>query len=445
MKANFLLVAALLAFPSALPAETPKVLLESARETAAKSNKHVLMVFSGASWQPASKDLEEKILQSEKFTKGIEKDLVQALVVIPRTREEAHQELLDLEKEYRFQGIPSVVLTDAQGRPYAYSATIKDQPGEYLMHIQELRKLGEDRDKMFAAAAAAKGMKRAELYVKALKTLPQENIHKFYAPELKMIAEADPKGKTEYVKEIETAVALAAESERFNLLLSEKKFDEVIKQSRDERAKLKGADAQRLMMYEIQAYFSQNKMDEANKVVEAMKLMDPNSDLGKKADQFTAQIKAAKDRQERMKEAAKNPKTKVPSKPIVSKPVAIVNDINELKKDAKAVEDELAKAVANEDKLKKEKEELAKKIAGMEGELTKLRESEKKSAETLKNAALEREKLARKSQAMKDVVANHEAMEKRKRDINELERKADDLQQQAEELRKKAKEIQTGK
>ncbi|MFT6862918.1 MAG: hypothetical protein ACJAVK_001479 [Akkermansiaceae bacterium] len=445
MKATTLLICALVALPVAIHGQTPKVLVQSAQENAAKAKKDVLMVFSASSWQNGSKSFEEKILQSEEFKKGIEKDLVQVLIPVPRTREDAHKELLELEKDYRFQTIPSVILTDSKGRPYAYSATTKEKPAEYLAHLKELRQLGLERDKMFEAGSKAEGLARAELYVKALKTLPQTSIEKFYAPELELITKADPEGKTGYVQEIQKAAALSAEKERFNTLLLEKKYDEIIKASQAERAELKGEDAQRLMMYEIQAYYSQNKLDEAGGVIEAMKKFAPDSDLGKRADQFLAQIKSSKARQERMKEAAKNPKVKVPSKPIVSKPVAIVNDINELKKDAKAIDDELAKAIANEEQLKTEKAELGKNIAAIEGELKKFRETEKKSAEVLKTAIADREKLARRSQAMKDVVENHEAMEMRKRDINELKKRATDLQKQAEELRKKAGDIKKGK
>ena len=46
---------------------------------------------------------------------------------------------------------------------------------------------------------------------------------------------------------------------------------------------------------------------------------------------------------------------------------------------------------------------------------------------------------------MKDVVENHEAMEKRKRDIAELEKKASGLKKQAEGLRKKSEAIKEGK
>ena len=83
MKAIPLLISALVALPVAIHAQTPKVLVESARENAAQANKDVLMIFSASGWQNGSKTFEEKVLQSEEFKKGIEKDLVQVLIPVP--------------------------------------------------------------------------------------------------------------------------------------------------------------------------------------------------------------------------------------------------------------------------------------------------------------------------------------------------------------------------
>ena len=97
-------------------------------------------------------------------------------------------------------------------------------------------------------------------------------------------------------------------------------------------------------------------------------------------------------------------------------------------------------------KLTKEYElSKVKEIAKLEEELIRAQEREKGLTETLKKAVEDRERLARKSEAMREVIANHEAMEKRKREVAELEKRAAELQKQAEDLRKKAAEIQKGK
>jgi hypothetical protein len=108
-----------------------------------------------------------------------------------------------------------------------------------------------DRDKAFAAALKEKGLKRAELYVKALKALPQNFIRDYYAPELTLIAEADKDGKTGYVAEIKKAEALKQEKARYNMMFRDKKYEEIVKASKKDGENLKGEDAQRIKMYEV--------------------------------------------------------------------------------------------------------------------------------------------------------------------------------------------------
>ena len=435
MKPIILLLSALIASPLALAADTPKQQFKNAQKTASKDKKDVLMVFSGSKWQDVSKNFEKTILNSEAFQKGIEKDFVQIVIDCPRERTEAHKELLELQQTYRFREMPSVVLTDGQGRPYAYTGARNNEPAAYLKSLGEFHKIRVERDRLFGEAAKTKGVERAKLLIKALETMPQEMVRDFYASELAAIAEADQKGKTTYVKEIQAAEALRQDQELFGMLLRNKQYDEVIKKAKEKGANLKGEDAQRIKLYEIQALAAKKQFDEATKGVEELKKMAPDSSYGKQTDRYLSSLKNAQAREAKMKQVVKKP-----AKPIVSKPVAIVNDIGALKKEAKEAEEAATKAIAHEEKLKKANPGVAEKITSLEAELKKLR----KSNEELKKASVEREKLTRRSKAMKEVLENHEAMAQRKRDISELEKRAAELQKQAEGLRKKAEAIKKG-
>lgn len=445
MKPITFIISALAAFPLALSADCPAHQMEAAKKKAAEQKKDLLIVISGTTWSAGSKKFSEEILGKEDIKKGIAKNFVMVDFDYPRQRKDAHEDLLEIQQKYRFREMPSLILADQGGRPYAYSGSRSAKPEEFLKQLDDLHKIGAERNRIFGEGAKAKGVERAKLYIKGLKsleTLPDGMIREFYSPELTLIAQADPKGKTSYVAEIEKAEALRKESERYNLYLRNREYDKVIKEARADGAKLKGEDAQRLKVYEIRGLAGKHEYDQAIKEVDVMKKMAPDSEYSKQAEQFVNYLKSTKTRHERMKEAAKNPK---PKKPIVSKPVAIVTDINQLKKEAKEAEVAASNALKKEEELKKAATASSKKIADLEANLKKLREEEKKAAEVLKKAVAEREKLTRKAKAMKEVVENHEAMEKRKRDIAELEKKAAALQKQAEELRKKAADIKKGK
>ena len=440
MKSIALLLTTLITSPLTLMAETPKQQLAAAQKIASAEKKDLLMIFSGVEWHRASQDFAASTLKTEAFKKGIAKDFVQVLFEVPRERAKAHKELLELQQTYRFRELPSMVLTDAGGRPYAYTGARDQDVTACLKSLSEFHKVRVERDRLFTAAVKAKGMKRAEFLVTALKSMPQDMVRDFYSAELATIASADPKGKTGYVKEIEEAEVQRKRRERFAMFFQNKQYDQVIMAARAEGAKLKGEQAQMLKVYEIQALASQNKFDEALKEVEVMKEMAPESVLGKRSSNYLAALNNAKARFENTQKAVKTPK-----KPVVSKPVAIVRDINVLKKEAKEVEEALAKAIANEKKLKKANVAAAQKMEAMRAELQKLNDIQARDNAALDTIAAEREKLARRAQAMKEVVEGHEAMERRKLDISDLEKKAVELQKQADALRKKAKAIKAKK
>jgi len=439
MKSIVLLFTTLITSSLTLLADTPKQQLIAAQTQASAEKKDLLMIFSGAKWHDSSKKFEASVLKADAFEKGIEKNFVKVLFEVPRGRAEAHKELLELQQTYRFRELPSVILADIGGRPYAYTGLRNQDVSAYVKSLSELHQVRVERDRLFEEATEVKGAKRAELLVTALKSMPQDMVRDFYSSELAAIAQADPKGKTGYIAEIEKAEAKRKQQERFAMFLRNKQYDKAIKAARDEGAKLKGEEAQQLKFYEIQALAAQQKYDEALKEVTAMKKMAPDSPFGKRSEDYLSSLKNSKARFDRM-QAAKPAK-----KPIVSKPVAIVTDVNVLKKEAKEAQEALEKAIANEKKLKKANVVAAQKMESLRAELTKLNEIQARDNAALDRVAADREKLARRAQAMQEVIENHEAMARRKLDISDLESKAAELQKKAGKLREKTKAINPAK
>ncbi len=440
MKALPLFLSALFLSSFSLLAVTPKEQVAAAQKTAATEKKDLLMIFAGLQWQKESQEFNETILQSEIFQNGSAQGFVPVIIDCPRGRAEAHTELLELQQAYRFREMPSVILTDAFARPYAYTGLRDQDPAAYVKHLSDFQKIRIERDRLFAEAREKNGLERAQLLVKGLKSMPQDIVRDFYASELASIAKADPDGETGYIAEIEKAEARRKEAARFAMLLRSRKYDEVIEQAKKEGENRQGEEAQKLKFYQIQALAGLKKFKEAAQLIEPMAKLAPESDYAKNAPRYLDSLKKSQERIEKMKQTVK-PSTQ----PMVSKPVAIVSDIELLKKEAKEIQEAVAKAVAQEQNLKKANDLAAQKITTMEAELDKLRNAQKRSAEALKKASVERDKLARRSKAMKEVIENHLAMAQRKRDIEDLEKKAADLQKQAEELRKKAQSIKKGK
>ncbi len=136
----------------------------------------------------------------------------------------------------------------------------------------------------------------------------------------------------------------------------------------------------------------------------------------------------------------------------VSKPVSIVTDLNVLRKDLAKMEQEYGelqeevgyrRLVAKGFRkrlayVRKQKEKNG--GAELDSVLSELEELRTGSDEDLVIRVGEMRKMKLKVETMRDLVANHEAMEKRKK-IVELEKKTEELSKKAAELRsKKVKE-----
>ncbi|MEJ6580765.1 MAG: thioredoxin family protein [Akkermansiaceae bacterium] len=441
MKTISLIASVLVALPMTLWADCPNHQIEAAQKQATEEKKDLMMVISGSSWSEQSKKFDTEVLNVEEFKKGISGKFVPVVLDLPAKREDTHEQLIDLQTKYRFRQMPSLILADVAGRPYASTGMRKGSVVDYLKHLDELQAVRVERDRLIGEAGKAKGVEKAGLLVKALKSLPQEIVSEFYQAELVDIEKADPEGKTEYAREVRKVEALAKEQERYGGYFQKKEYERILKESREDAAKAKGEDSQRLLLYGVRSLADQKKFEEAMKAVEEMAKIDPQSGFGKRAERYQEMLKSAKERHEN----GGRPVAKRPTGPIVSKPVAVVTDIEELRKDAKEIDADLAKSKAKEKELLENVAIGSKEISRLEAELEKAKVQEKALAETLKKTADDSQRLSRKSEAMRDVIANHEAMEKRKREVAELEKRASDLRKQAEALREKASDIKKGK
>ncbi|MDB4568477.1 hypothetical protein N9082_01535, partial [Akkermansiaceae bacterium] len=332
------------------------------------------------------------------------------------------------------------------GRPYGFANFRGPGNEAVLKSLKANVETREKRDAAFAKAQKLKGLEKAKSMIEGLELLPQFILRDFYANELVMIADADPKGETGFVAKIEKVEKLDQEQKRYQVLFKGEKFDQVVKLSQKESAALKGEDAQRVAMYGIQALASLKKYDEAKKAIDAMAKLDPETEFGKSAERYNGVVDRIKARNEQQAAAAKAglPKKKARG-PIVSKPVAVVTDIKKLREESKEIDAEAKKAQEVAEKAAKAQKEFDQQVSKLTKEIEALQKGNKKRSEAAKKAKENADKLAKKSKMMKEVIENHEAMEKRKRDISELEKKAAELQKQAEALRKKSGEIKKGR
>lgn len=199
MKATFLLVLLSGLAAAALPHYPDTA---SALAAAAARQGSVLLDFTGSDWCPACIHLDTRILSTEELdaATGGRYGIVtldfprkpEAINAIPATEREHRSQLL---RDYRIQGLPTVVVLDAQGHPYGVLLGTADSPTEYAARLAEAEQARAARDAAFAAAEQQSGEERARSLVAGLNALPEVCRDK-YPDILAAIAAADPQDST---------------------------------------------------------------------------------------------------------------------------------------------------------------------------------------------------------------------------------------------------------
>jgi tetratricopeptide (TPR) repeat protein len=423
-------------WPALLSGETPNDKLARAIELAGKEKKDLMMILTGSSWSEKSKKFDQEIIGSEGFKAFTAEKYVTVVFELPLRYEDAHPDVFEIQKKYQFRQLPTIILTDQEGRPYAYTGVKEGGLEQYLEHLAELHSLRIERDRLLTQAGEKEDAQRVNLLVQALQSLPQMIVPIFYEAELQLIEKADPMGRDDYVPSIRRSQALTKEREGYNALFREKKYDEIFKKAKDEASKKTGEDAQRLLLYAIRSLADQEKYDEASALVKEMSKLDPQSELGKREERYLTMLNNAKERKNRP------PK---PTGPIVSKPVAVVTDLEELRKDAQQIAQDFKQSEVELVQVNQKAQTAALKIKNLETQLAKAREEVKSLGEEQKKAVAKREKLARKAKAMQEVIANHEAMEKRKQEASQREEKRNRAEVEGNEPGAKAPENKSQK
>lgn len=186
---------------------------------------YVMMNFTGTDWCTACIHLKEKVLSTDVFCEAYGDKLVMTSVDFPRLPElrakiskeegERREALLN---SFQIKGLPSAVLFDANGFPFAILAGARPTPEEYMQLIEDALKVRDARDIALAKAQGLTGIARATALAEALNLLPEPCRGK-YPREVKEINLLDPEntlgyrdvlGKSEaYVKQMKALEDLA--------------------------------------------------------------------------------------------------------------------------------------------------------------------------------------------------------------------------------------------
>ncbi|MFN7733105.1 MAG: thioredoxin family protein [Pirellula sp.] len=141
--------------------------LSAAMAKAKSLNRPLFILFTGHGWCHACDLLDREVLRTEKFVETTKDKYVFVeldLKVEGGPEEDQKTDLMRLQDQYLVLGVPTAVLTDAEGRPYAYLTGYDADTGTdaYLDDLARTARAKSERDAHLQSAAITSGATRAE-------------------------------------------------------------------------------------------------------------------------------------------------------------------------------------------------------------------------------------------------------------------------------------------
>jgi thioredoxin-related protein len=266
---------------------------EAAKAKAAKENKDLLIDFTGSDWCGWCIKLNKEVFSQDPFKEGVADKYVLVELDYPRDKsildEETIKQNEELRKVYPVKGFPTILLADAQGRPFAQTGYQEGGPEAYLTHLAELNKTKTKRDEAFAVAEKEEGVAKAKSLYTALQMLP-EGFQHLYADTITEIKKLDPKDETG----LATAEKARIAKEAFESSL------QAAMQSGDPAAvstlidnhiaeqKLEGDEKQQMLTMKINPLLQSGDFDKVEKLLDEIVAVSPESRVSKSVEQFRA-------------------------------------------------------------------------------------------------------------------------------------------------------------
>lgn len=173
---------------------------EKAKQTAAAEGKDLLIDFTGSDWCGWCIKLRKEVFDLDAFKTAGPKNFVLVELDFPQNKskltKETQEQNAKLQTQFGIQGFPSIVLADAQGRPYAQTGYQAGGPDKYLPHLDELRAVKAKRDEAWKKAEGAQGVEKAKFLAEGLKVLDANLAAQHYSKVIAEITALDPKDET---------------------------------------------------------------------------------------------------------------------------------------------------------------------------------------------------------------------------------------------------------
>ncbi|MBI1913775.1 MAG: protein kinase [Planctomycetes bacterium] len=173
---------------------------EAAKARAAREKKDLFIYFTGSDWCYWCLLVRREVFGKDAFLDAAPRHFVLVELDFPRYKvnPKNFEQNRELFHRWGLKGFPSLILADAQGRPYANlrgGTPVRDTPEAYVQLMTKLRQNRLARDEHFTRALAEEGQAKANSLDRALSLLPRDFIQADYGDALAQVLELDPLDK----------------------------------------------------------------------------------------------------------------------------------------------------------------------------------------------------------------------------------------------------------
>lgn len=265
-----------------------------AMQQAAAQKKGVMLEFTGSDWCGACIMQKTQAFSLPNVQAGIARSFIPVELDFPRKKQQDEQTKATLnsyKESYGITGFPSLIFTDAQGRP-VHTVIGYGSPEQVLKDTERAEQaLNNQQALTNKLAGNLSDQERRDTLVQLLKAVPQSSIRTFYKPAFEELAKLDPKDTAGIRTALERKDLLKSQTDDMVKAFRENNIQALMGSSPEEAIAFLTAYGkkdgvlpeirQSVLFYKAHILMQQNRVNELEQPLkEALALM-PDSDTGK--------------------------------------------------------------------------------------------------------------------------------------------------------------------
>lgn len=265
-----------------------------AMQQAAAQKKGVMLEFTGSDWCGACIMQKTQAFSLPRVQQAIARSFIPVELDFPRKKQQDEQTKIMLnacKESYGITGFPSLIFTDAQGRP-VHTVIGYGNPDQVVQDVERAQQaLNAQRTLLEKLEGNLSDQERRDTLAQLLKMVPQSSLRTFYKPAFEELAKLDPKDTAGIRSALERKDLLKSQTDEMVKTFREKNIP-ILMESKPEEAlsffaAYKNKEGllpeirQSMLLFQARLLMQQNRVNEMEQPLKEAVALLPDSESGK--------------------------------------------------------------------------------------------------------------------------------------------------------------------